>query len=85
MTENFSQKLWNASVEAAININHEAEAKAFALRRAVSIESTRRVYGYCGGQAEKADHHVDNIIPALCRVLGITEADLVAMRKPREV
>lgn len=59
---------------------HEAEAKAYALRRAIAIEATREIYGYCGGLAEKADHHVDRIVPALCRVLGITEADLVAIR-----
>lgn len=59
---------------------HEEEAKAYALRRAVAIEATKQVYGYCGGLAEKADHHVDEIIPALCRVLGITEDDLVAIR-----
>jgi hypothetical protein len=59
---------------------HEDEAKVFALRRAVSIEATSKVYGYCSGQSEKADHHVANILPALCRVLGITEVELAAMR-----
>lgn len=61
--------------------NAESEAGVYALRRAVAIEATRKAHGYCGGQAEKAEHHVDNILPALCRCLGVTELDLVAMRR----
>lgn len=58
------------------------EAKVYALRRAVAIDATHQACGYCGGQSEKADHHVENILPALCRVLGITEVQLAKMRPP---
>lgn len=60
--------------------DHTAEAQVYALRRAVAIEATRKVYGYCSGQSEKSEHHVDNILPALCRVIGIDESELVAIR-----
>lgn len=65
-------------------MTHENEASAYALRRAVAIEATHSGSGYCDGQHDLAAQHVDQIIPALCRVLGITEADLVAMRAQKE-
>lgn len=53
-------------------------------RQAVAAEATKGSYDYCGGQAEKAEHHVDQIIPALCRVIGISERDLAALMDESE-
>lgn len=64
---------------------HEREAEVFALRRAVVIAATREPRGYCGGQSEKAEYHVDRILPALCEVLGIDESELVALRKRKPI
>lgn len=63
----------------------DIEAKIRALHRAVAIEATRGGHGsYLGGLSEKAEHHAANIVPALCRVLQITEDDLVAMREAHQ-